>query len=197
MSLTNGYLTTAEARAYIGEPAGSESGLIEDVVEAVSRQIDAYCQRHFWQDGTDDLGVARRFTAVDAYTITFGPFNDLVSVDTVVEDGVTITAYQLEPRNVAGPESRPFTSIRRTSGTWSESTPEDLFEVTVTGVWGWPAVPSAVKQACRIQVSRMFKRADSPLGVAGFGEFGVVRVSTLDPDVKALLQPYRIIGGIA
>lgn len=194
MSLTNGYLTAAEARAYIGEPTGSEAALIEDVVEAVSRQIDAFCQRHFWQS---DAATARKFTAVDPYTITFGPFNDLVSASAVTEDGVTITAYRLEPRNTSGPETRPYTSIRRTSGTWSESTPEDLSEVTVTGVWGWPAVPSAVKQACRIQASRMFKRADSPLGVAGFGEFGVVRVSTLDPDVKALLEPYRIVGGFA
>lgn len=194
MSLTNGYLTAAEARAYIGEPTGSEAALIEDVVEAVSRQIDAYCQRHFWQT---DAGTARKFTAVDSYVIGFGPFNDLVSASAVSENGVAVTGYQLEPRNTSGPETRPFTSIRRTSGTWTESTAEALYEVTVTGVWGWPAVPSAVKQACRIQASRMFKRADSPLGVAGFGEFGVVRVSTLDPDVKALLEPYRIVGGFA
>lgn len=67
----------------------------------------------------------------------------------------------------------------------------------ISGVWGWPAVPDAVKAACRIQVSRVFKRADSPLGVAGFGEFGVVRVSRLDPDVESLLAPYRVLAGIA
>jgi hypothetical protein len=43
----------------------------------------------------------------------------------------------------------------------------------------------------------VFKRADSPLGVAGFGEFGVVRVTQLDPDVKALLEPYRRHAGFA
>jgi hypothetical protein len=77
------------------------------------------------------------------------------------------------------------------------SSPDQLWEVTVTGVFGWPAVPAAVKQACRLQVARVFKRADSPLGVAGFGEFGVVRVTQLDPDVKALLEPYRRHAGFA
>jgi hypothetical protein len=37
---------------------------------------------------------------------------------------------------------------------------------------------------------RQFKRYDSPLGVAGFGDIGVMRVSRVDPDVAALLEPY-------
>ena len=63
----------------------------------------------------------------------------------------------------------------------------------ITGTWGWPAVPAMVKQACRIQVARIMKRQESPLGVAGFGEFGVVRVSRLDPDIDAMLQPYKML----
>jgi hypothetical protein len=197
MSITNGYLTLDEAQSYIGEPYGTSSDQLEDAVTSVSRQIDGYCQRHFWQTGTVQVGVARRFTASDGYVIHLGPFNDLVSATAVTDDGAAVTTYQLEPRNVAGPETRPFTSIRRTSGTWTIPTVDDLAEVTITGVWGWPAVPAAVKQACRLQVARMFKRADSPLGVAGFGEFGVVRVTQLDPDVKALLAPYRLLVGLA
>jgi hypothetical protein len=194
MSITNGYLTLAEAQAYTGEPGGSINPQLEDAVTSVSRMIDGYCQRHFWQSSA---GTARLFTAVDPYTIQFGPFNDLVSAASVTQNGTAITAYRLEPRNVSGPETRPYTSIRLTSGTFTESRPDALSEVTVTGVWGWPAVPAAVKQACRLQVARMFKRADSPLGVAGFGEFGVIRITTLDPDVRALLQPYRLLGGFA
>jgi hypothetical protein len=54
-------------------------------------------------------------------------------------------------------------------------------------------VPTAVKQACVIQSSRIFKRLDSPLGVAGFGDMGAIRVGRyLDPDVEQLLMPYRI-----
>jgi hypothetical protein len=54
-------------------------------------------------------------------------------------------------------------------------------------------VPAQVKQACRLQVARVMKRQESPLGVAGFGEFGVVRVSRLDPDIDAMLQPYKLL----
>jgi hypothetical protein len=52
-------------------------------------------------------------------------------------------------------------------------------------------VPIAITQACVIQSSRIFKRLDSPLGVAGFGDMGAVRVSRyLDPDVQQLVAPY-------
>ena len=54
-------------------------------------------------------------------------------------------------------------------------------------------VEAAVKQATVIQSSRLFKRLDSPLGVAGFGDLGAIRVGRyLDPDVEQLLMPYRI-----
>ena len=47
-------------------------------------------------------------------------------------------------------------------------------------------------QAAIIQASRIFARLSSPLGVAGFGDIGVMRVqSKVDPDVEVLLQPYR------
>jgi len=62
--------------------------------------------------------------------------------------------------------------------------------VQVVGTFGWPSVPFAVKQACILLSLRQFKRYDSPLGVAGFGEMGAMRVSRLDPDVQALLSPF-------
>jgi hypothetical protein len=64
--------------------------------------------------------------------------------------------------------------------------------VRITAVWGWPSIPKAIETATIIQATRIFKRFDSPLGVAGFGDFGAVRVSRfLDPDVEQLVQPYK------
>lgn len=60
--------------------------------------------------------------------------------------------------------------------------------VRATAKWGWPAVPSAVRQATLLQASRLYRRKDSPEGVAGSSEWGVIRVPNLDPDVKALLS---------
>jgi len=62
--------------------------------------------------------------------------------------------------------------------------------VQVTGTFGWDAVPDAIEQACILQAARYFKRADSPMGVAGFDAMGVVRLSRIDPDIATLLEPY-------
>jgi hypothetical protein len=66
--------------------------------------------------------------------------------------------------------------------------------IQVTARWGWAAIPPAVEDACMIQAAHLFRRKDTPDGIAGgFGnEFGVVRVSRfIDPDVEMLLAPYR------
>jgi hypothetical protein len=63
--------------------------------------------------------------------------------------------------------------------------------VQVTAKWGWPAVPPAVKQAAFIVAADLFKAKDSAFGVAGFGEFGAVRVgSRMNPQAQALLAPF-------
>lgn len=50
--------------------------------------------------------------------------------------------------------------------------------------------PTKVKTAVLMQAARYYKRKGSPEGVAGFNDFGVVRVSTLDPDVEKLVGRY-------
>jgi ABC-type ATPase with predicted acetyltransferase domain len=40
------------------------------------------------------------------------------------------------------------------------------------------------------QANRWYQRRRSPEGVAGFSEFGVVRVTALDPDIRRKLRPY-------
>lgn len=47
-----------------------------------------------------------------------------------------------------------------------------------------------VRLACLMHAARLYKRKNSPEGVAGFGEFGTVRVSRFDPDVEDLLSPF-------
>jgi hypothetical protein len=101
------------------------------------------------------------------------------------------TDLQLEPLNgiVGGIES-PATQIRAVD--------EYLFTldggeatVQVTGTFGWDAIPTVITQATVILASRIFRRNDSPLGVMGFGDMGVVRVSRIDPDIDALIGPFK------
>jgi hypothetical protein len=63
--------------------------------------------------------------------------------------------------------------------------------VQVVGTFGWASVPRAIKMATILLSTRLYKRMDSPLGVAGVGELGVIRVSRIDPDIDALIAPFR------
>lgn len=40
-----------------------------------------------------------------------------------------------------------------------------------------------------MQVAALWARRHSPGGVAGFGEYGPVRISRIDPDIERLLVP--------
>ena len=65
----------------------------------------------------------------------------------------------------------------------------------VTGVFGWSATPPAdIEQACKIQAVRWFMRAKQGYQDAGanvnLGEMYFMK--ELDPDVKTILQRYKI-----
>lgn len=166
---------------------------------AASRAIEQFCERTFYRSGTE----ARTFTPANLYAVKLPEFNDLVSVTTLKTDasgdGVfeltwSASDYQLQPVNPgAAPEQRPYTRIRAV-GTLLFPLPvptlmrTDL--VQVTGVWGWPAVPYAIRQAALILAAETFKLKDAPFGVAGFGELGLIRIRD-NPKVAALAGPYR------
>lgn len=61
--------------------------------------------------------------------------------------------------------------------------------VQVIARWGWAAVPEAVKTACKITASDLSKLKDAPFGVAGFDQYGAVRVRA-NPIVMRTLGPY-------
>jgi hypothetical protein len=76
--------------------------------------------------------------------------------------------------------------------------------VKITGVFGYSATPPEdVKQACEIQVLRWFMRAKQAYADNGANAaFGQINInlatrtaSRLDPDVSALLWPYKMAGG--
>ena len=197
MAITNGYATLADVKAALRITDSVDDSLIELSIEAASREIDGYCNRVFYStSGT------RVFQNVDSFIVNT---DDIISVTTLKtsDDGViydttwTTADYQLEPLNgVAGGLVQPFTRIRAIGDylfpVWSVTgTYGNKASVQIAGVFGWSAVPTAVKQATILLAMRQFKRYDSPLGVAGFGDIGAIRVGRTDPDVEALLMPFK------
>jgi hypothetical protein len=155
--------------------------------------VDSYTQRYFYNAGT----ATRLFVPQDSYVTEIDDLITLTTLQTSDGDafGTTWAAkdYQLEPLNgvVDGLTGHPATRIRAVDD-FLFNVLDGEATVRITGVWGWSAVPVAVKQATVIQAARIFKRNDSPLGIAGFGEMGAVRVGVqLDPDVKHLIDVYR------
>jgi hypothetical protein len=193
MAIVNGYCTLAEIKASARITDNVDDTLLELAVESASRMVDSYTQRYFYNAGT----ATRLFAPQDSYVAEIDDLISLTTLQTSDGDnfGTTWAAkdYQLEPLNgnVDGLTGHPATRIRAVDD-FIFNVLDGEATVRVVGVWGWSAVPVAVKQATVIQAARIFKRNDSPLGIAGFGEMGAVRVGVqLDPDVKHLIDVYR------
>lgn len=195
MAITNGYATLAEVKAALRITDGVDDLLLEMAVESASRLIDGHASRRFF-----DAGVSVKFyVALDEFLVEIDDIrnDDVIIQSSSAADGVfditwTDDDYQLEPLNqeLDGIEWA-FNKIRAIGEfLWPISGGEALVKVTAN--YGWPSVPLPIKQATIIQASRIFKRLDSPLGIAGFGDLGAIRVShSLDPDVSQLVMPYK------
>jgi hypothetical protein len=199
MAITNGYATLSETKAALRITDSVDDSLLEMAIESASRLIDGYTYRYFYNAGT----ATRDFVASDSYLTIIDDLISLSELKTTDEIGSEYVTwgsadYQLRPVN--GKQDGlnvPYTSILSTDDLLFNILGEQAL-VRVTGVWGWSAVPIAVTQATIIQSSRIYKRLDSPLGVAGFGDLGAIRVGrALDPDVEQLVMPYRIMRNFA
>jgi hypothetical protein len=196
MAISNGYASLADLKAALRLQDSIDDSLLELAIESASREIDGYCERVFYSTtGT------RVYAPTNIYTVTT---DDIISVTTLKSssDGVTYditwttSDYQLEPLNgFAGGLSTPYTRIRATGNYLMPSFSVGTFYelealIQVVGVFGWSAVPAAIRQATVILAMRLFKRLDAPLGMIS-NDMGSMRVGRFDPDVEALVAPFR------
>ena len=195
------YATLAQVKAALRITDIVDDTLLEMARTSASDLIDGYTGRTFNTSGT----VTRVFAPADDYVLqtddlagTVVTITSSTGADGVFDVTWKTTDYQLEPLNgVSNGQAVPFTRIRAIQDyLWPVAGGEAT--VRVMGVYGFVAVPTVITQATILQSSRIFTRLQSPLGIAGFGEMGVVRVTrALDPDVAALVEPYRRIVGVA
>jgi len=203
MPITNGYATRNQVKAAlrIGTADTADDELIDNCTEAASRLIDGYANRQFWAVGS---ATTRIYTAENEFYCNIDDVYSTASLvlkTSTMADGVfdvtwSTTDYQLEPLNqVLDGQSWSYTKIRAVGDYLFPTVNANYGSealVQLTAFFGWAAVPAPITQACIIQASRIFKRYDSPLGVAGFGDLGAIRVSRfLDPDMQQLVEPFR------
>ena len=190
------YATLAQVKSALRITDQIDDALLNTAIDAASRWVDGYCGRSF---------VAASGTAVRDYVPTgrmepllVDDLTDVVSIridedlDRTFATTLAPIDFQLEPVNsLSFANPYPYTTIRpQEDGYWP--TVFGRATVRVEATFGWPAVPDAIREATILQASRLFTRLDSPLGVAGFGDMGAMRVSFRgDPDVLMLLTPYR------
>ena len=196
------YATLAQFKAAVGITDTTDDTALQAVLDATDTLIDLHCDR---KTGFGTASETRYYTAEDyEYCLT----DDLVSVTTLQTDDdangtyettwTSGTDYVLAPRNAAL-HGFPYTEID-TSVTWPRNFPKDVYlGVKVVGVFGFPSVPAAVKQAEIIQANAVWASRVSPYAVVGSADLGgILRMSrALHPEAALILEPYRKRNGLA
>lgn len=203
MALSNAYATLAQFKEHLGVEDDADGTMLEAALNAASRAVDAHCRRRFYASSTATARVYRvsctdRVVTDDFYT------TDSLTVKTDTGDNGTYdttwtitTDFVVYPDNgvLDGLEGLPYYEILATGSRFFPTYSTgygNRARVQVTAKWGWTAVPNEVYEATLLKAARIFRRKDSPEGIAGgFGDLGAIRISSReDPDVVMLLAPY-------
>lgn len=193
------YCTVEELKSRLGIADTSDDFEVTLAVQAACRSIDEICGRYFWR-GTD----TRTYVPYSLYELRV---DDLVSVSTFKVDfdgdGVyeqtwtqgtdfDLTVSPGHYNTTALGETWPYTGVVTINTSkyfpfvWPLS---HRNRVQVVGVFGWPSVPLAVKQAALIAAADIFRLKDAPFGVIGSPDLGVVRIGQ-NSRVTSLLKRY-------
>lgn len=198
MALGDNYAKLEELKARVSIDDGVDDPPMQEALNSASRHVEEFCRRQFNKADTPSP-TARVFeplsnwrTQVDDFYTTTG----LVVKTDEDDDGVfektwtSPTDYELRPLNGVhnGLAGFPYWSVRAVGTLCFPRSRRATVQVTAD--WGWSAVPAPVKEATLILAEEIWKMKDAPFGVAGFGDFGSIRVRD-NPKVQSLLSDYR------
>ncbi|HEX6968607.1 MAG TPA: hypothetical protein VF174_07345 [Micromonosporaceae bacterium] len=199
MALGDPYATRDELKARLDIPDADtlDDNRMDEALTTVSREIETWCGRQF---NNTTVASARVYQPRTTGLLVVDDFHTTTDLTIAVDNGDDgtyettwpATDYALEPRNgiVSGQTGWPYWRIVATGNRWWPTTHRRP-SVQVTAQWGWAAVPAPVKEACLIAAAELFKLGDAPFGIAGYGEFGPVRIR-LNSRAMSLLAPYRL-----
>lgn len=208
MGASQWYCTMAElkSRLQIDDTDTSDDYEIQLVMGAVTDWITTYCGRHFYR-----VPETRTFKPENVWNLDIDDVVSVSSVDLDYDgDGVyevhwtegqqfQLLRYGSKYNQHNLGIARPYNYLQVTSGNAAQPegsgwlpwiwpfTRQD--RVSISGIWGWQDIPWNVTQAALYIAAEMFKSKDSPFGVAGIGELGIVKIAA-SPWVVELLRPY-------
>jgi hypothetical protein len=199
------YTTLADVKNALQIEDTLDDTAIQAAILTASRQIDEYCQRFFYQEGTQASPATRYYTA---YSPWYVETDDIVQITQLACDPDFDQSYAQIWNTTSAPLDVMYEPVNNPNKGWpwtrilaigSYVFPYFFPQtVRVQGIFGFPEVPYEVELACKIQASRLFVRKQSPFGIAGSVELGTVRLnSRLDPDVEMLLKTFRRNKGLA
>lgn len=196
MALGDPYITSTQLAAYLGVSDSYDDALMGSAVIAATEWVSKHCQRQFNKTTT---ATARTFVARDAYNCEVDDFHTITNLVIATDDSDTgtygttwsSTDYSLRPFNgiEAGMTGFPYRKIVAVESKYFPC-PTGRARVQVTAQWGWNAVPESVTLATKIVAAFMFNLKDSPIGVASFGDSGLIRVRDV-PQAVMLLAGYQ------
>lgn len=183
------YVTLAQLKDYArNEIAAADDTVLQLALDSAEMMVNNFCGRTF----TVAAAASARSYTPDGLAAKVLKIHDCTTITSIVEAGSTLDAasYQPEPVNGIMPNGdvRPFDSVRRYGGIWLWD--DAKARIVVTATWGWASVPYRVQEATLIVAKDIYQQRNTNAGVAGFGEFGAVRVR-MNPIVIDLLTPLR------
>lgn len=218
MAVTNGYATLADLKAALQIDDDNLDRRLERVIESASRAIDKVCRRKFYRETLTLYFSGGQRTRIDPFSerrlsgVHSLAVGDLISVTSLKtdDDGDRIFEttwdasrdYYLGPVN-APAVPKPYSHIEADGINGRYWFPPHIKGVELVGEWGFAfdydgsgsyVAPPDVGEGCLLLATRYLKRKDAPLGVLETSGLDLVREEIRvhsDPDVKALLKPYR------
>ena len=193
------YCSAEELKSRLRIGGTRDDSEIALAIAAATRAVDGYCDRYFYR-----AADIRTYIPDDIYSVCT---DDFVSVTTLGTDPAgntpqgnpfpitwAATDFQPWPYNPGNlGEPWPFTRIKAVgSKTFPWVIPQILMRqdrVQLTAVYGWPAVPQAVRTATLIAASELLRMKDAPGGAEGPGEFAFATIPE-SPRIRQLLAPY-------
>ena len=147
------YITRTEAKTFMDDTTTVHDTDVDVAITAASRAIDDHCNRQF---GKVTEAVERLYTPwFDRQRCRWIiEIDDLMAVTgcALTIDGVATTDFRKEPVNAAA-DGMPWTQLTIDPATASVVPTGAEFEAGAVAIWGWTAVPVAVTEAARLQLS--------------------------------------------